>query len=281
MIDSEFVVTSTSRTRSRRDTEDRKASSLVRLQRDAGNSAVSELFTSESPVLDALSSSQGQPLEPALRSFMEDRLGGNFGDVRIHTDERSSESAAAIDAKAYTSGSDVVFGSGQYAPETPSGLMTLTHELVHVMQQKAGPVDGTPAPGGISISNPGDKHEEAADQIAAAALSGGAPGRGIAAGGPTQAGSVQRLFGLPEELPEMPSLGGMPEVPSMPTMPEMPSLPGGMPTMPEMPSLPGGMPTMPEMPSLPGGMPTMPELPGLFGGEGGGPVEGLPEEEIF
>ena len=44
-------------------------------------------------------------------------------------------------------GSDVVFGAGQYAPHTGSGLRTLAHELAHVVQQRAaGPaVRGPPA----------------------------------------------------------------------------------------------------------------------------------------
>jgi hypothetical protein len=42
----------------------------------------------------------------------------------------------------------------------------LAHELTHVVQQRSGPVDGTPAAGGIQISNPSDKFEQAAESSA-------------------------------------------------------------------------------------------------------------------
>jgi hypothetical protein len=37
--------------------------------------------------------------------------------VRIHTGGRAADSAAAVNALAYTAGRDVVFGAGQYRPE--------------------------------------------------------------------------------------------------------------------------------------------------------------------
>src|SRR5207302_1843291 len=76
-------------------------------------------------------------------------------------------------AQAYTVGNDVVFQSGKYAPETPTGMHTLAHELTHVVQQKAGPVAGTPVGGGIRLSDPSDVFEQAADRNATAAISGG------------------------------------------------------------------------------------------------------------
>ena len=102
---------------------------------------------------------------------MEERLGSDFTEVRIHTGGRADESARSIDALAYTVGSDVVFRSGQYAPDTPTGQRVLAHELTHVVQQKAGPVEGTPAPGGIRLSDPSDRFEQAAERAAAEAIS--------------------------------------------------------------------------------------------------------------
>jgi ElaB/YqjD/DUF883 family membrane-anchored ribosome-binding protein len=40
-----------------------------------------------------------------------------------------------VRARAYTIGQDVVFGAGEYAPETASGRRLLAHELTHVVQQ--------------------------------------------------------------------------------------------------------------------------------------------------
>lgn len=85
-------------------------------------------------VREALRSS-GQPLDSATRGFFEARFGHDFGQVRVHTDARTAESARAVHALAYTAGRDVVFGPGQYAPGTLEGRKLLAHELTHVIQQ--------------------------------------------------------------------------------------------------------------------------------------------------
>jgi hypothetical protein len=41
-----------------------------------------------------------------------------------------------VNANAYTVGHNIVFGEGQYVPNTSSGARLLTHELVHVIQQQ-------------------------------------------------------------------------------------------------------------------------------------------------
>jgi len=86
-------------------------------------------------VSNVLSSGGGQPMDGGTRQFMESRFGQDFSQVRIHTDSRAAESASAIQARAYTSGSDVVFGNGEYQPASESGQRLLAHELVHVGQQ--------------------------------------------------------------------------------------------------------------------------------------------------
>lgn len=111
-------------------------------------------------------SATGQPLDTATRSFMEPRFGHDFSQVRIHTDERAAESAQGINALAYTVGSDIVFGSGQYAPETNAGQRLLAHELTHVVQQRSGLVAGQAIANGWSISDPSDSFEQEADRIA-------------------------------------------------------------------------------------------------------------------
>ena len=80
----------------------------------------------------------GRPLDAPVRSFMESRLGHDFGGVRIHTDAEASRSAWAIDALAYTVGPDIVFREGRYAPGTTEGRRLLAHELTHVVQQSRG-----------------------------------------------------------------------------------------------------------------------------------------------
>jgi hypothetical protein len=89
------------------------------------------------PIINSVVSESGQPLDTATRSFMESRFGHDFSGVRIHTDARASESAREVNALAYTVGRNVVFGAGQYAPQTEAGRHLLAHELTHVLQQRS------------------------------------------------------------------------------------------------------------------------------------------------
>jgi hypothetical protein len=79
----------------------------------------------------------GQPLPESVRRFFEPRFGQDFTQVRIHTDTKSTESAKGVNALAYTVGRDVVFGFGQYAPNTVEGKKLLAHELTHVVQHSS------------------------------------------------------------------------------------------------------------------------------------------------
>jgi hypothetical protein len=80
-------------------------------------------------------SGRGQPLPESARNFFEPRFGYDFSQVRVHTDATAAETARALNARAFTVGRDVVFGAGQYAPETSQGKKLLAHELTHVVQQ--------------------------------------------------------------------------------------------------------------------------------------------------
>jgi len=83
----------------------------------------------------------GQPLDAKTRAFMEPRLGADFGSVRVHEDAAAARSARDVRALAYTVGTNIVFGAGQYRPSNPEGRRLLAHELAHVIQQNgASPV---------------------------------------------------------------------------------------------------------------------------------------------
>src|SRR5688572_16595675 len=77
----------------------------------------------------------GEPLAENSRAFFEARLGHDFGQVRIHRNSAAAATAHAVRARAFTIGSDIVFGTGEFAPETDRGGSLLAHELVHVVQQ--------------------------------------------------------------------------------------------------------------------------------------------------
>ncbi len=178
---------------------------LLGLQRSMGNAAVASALEAPAEDHDEAAHEQedrggqavqsalgsgGRPLDPEVRSDMQGRLGHDFSDVRIHDDGQAHDSAVAVNAHAYTVGSDIVFRSGGYDPNSDAGRTTLAHELTHVVQQRSGPVDGTPTGDGLSISSPDDRFEREASATAERAVSGPAPvaavGAGSGAGAPVQ-----------------------------------------------------------------------------------------------
>jgi len=79
----------------------------------------------------------GQPLSRESRAFFEPRFGRDFSGVKIHTGPRAGQLARSINARAFTRGRDIVFGSGEYSPASPDGKRLLGHELTHVLQQNS------------------------------------------------------------------------------------------------------------------------------------------------
>jgi hypothetical protein len=104
----------------------------------------------------------GEPLPAGVRALFEPRFGQDFSHVRVHVDPGAT---SALRARAFTSGRDIVFGAGEYSPNSAEGRRLLAHELAHVVQQTSGTVrDG--------LSSPGDASEREADVAAEAAMSG-------------------------------------------------------------------------------------------------------------
>ncbi|MFJ6889606.1 DUF4157 domain-containing protein [Streptomyces californicus] len=153
------------------------------LQRTIGNQAVAELITAQrafgpaapaSEVADVLAQ-PGSPIDTPLRQEMEARLDADFSTVRVHDGVTAQRSAAEVDARAYTSGEHIVIG------ESGGDRHTIAHELEHVKQQRLGPVAGSDNGAGLSVSDPSDAFERAAEATARAALVGPVPDRGAAA----------------------------------------------------------------------------------------------------
>ncbi len=107
------------------------------LQRSAGNTAVSELLGE---------TGGSQPLAPSTLSSMEEHFKLDFSGVRLHTDAAANEKAAALGARAFTSGNDIWFGRGH----GPADHRLLQHELAHVVQQAQGRAAGLRGTGGDS-----------------------------------------------------------------------------------------------------------------------------------
>jgi hypothetical protein len=84
----------------------------------------------------------GEPLDGGAKTRMESAFGYDFSRVRIHHDANAGRLSTGLNARAFTIGSDIAFGAGEYRPGTLVGDAILAHELAHVVQQ-----------GGASASN--------------------------------------------------------------------------------------------------------------------------------
>lgn len=112
------------------------------------------------PVVHEALRASGQPLDQSTRELMESRFGHDFSQVRVHSDAGAGNAASAINARAFTVNRNIVFGANEYAPQTESGRRLLSHELMHVVQQRA----GVHPSGGVGRA--GDPYERQADEAA-------------------------------------------------------------------------------------------------------------------
>jgi Domain of unknown function (DUF4157) len=118
-------------------------------------------------VRDAMRS-PGQPLDSSARGLMEIQFGRDFSQVRVHTDAGAAASAEALNANAYTSGRDIYFAAGKYAPENDDGKRLLAHELVHTIQQRSNTLSFARKTASTSnlIVDPDDSLEQDAVRVA-------------------------------------------------------------------------------------------------------------------
>ena len=141
--------------------------------------------------VDAALQSPAQPLEPQTRTFFENRFGFDFGQVRIHTGQAATGSVQTIGARAFAIGKDLVFGQGEYHPDTRPGRLLLAHELAHVIQQHPSTAD-RPAP--FKIGSPSDQTEREADTAARVALSAAGSERSFLHAAPAGSRPVLRRY---------------------------------------------------------------------------------------
>jgi hypothetical protein len=91
---------------------------------------------------------RGQSLPERTRSFFEPRFGCDLRNVKIHDDSGAARLADNVGARAFTIGRDVVFGPGEYRPDSADGMRLMAHELTHVVQQSGTSGGISRAPGG-------------------------------------------------------------------------------------------------------------------------------------
>jgi len=107
----------------------------------------------------------GHPLEGETQKEVEQSLGYDFDQVRLHTDGVAHKAAETLGAKAFTMGTDIFLSqrhSGNLSSSEGKGL--LAHELTHVVQQSQGNLS---LPGDkVKMGQPGDMYETEADKVA-------------------------------------------------------------------------------------------------------------------
>ena len=121
----------------------------------------------------ARSRSAGSPLPEPVRAPMEQQFGVDFSAVRMHTDGEAAGLARSVQARAFTTGSDIYFNAGTYRPASTSGQELIAHELTHVVQRTSA---AAAEPG---VSQPDDPAEVQARAVARSVVAATAqpPGR--------------------------------------------------------------------------------------------------------
>ncbi|MEL7039539.1 MAG: DUF4157 domain-containing protein [Cyanobacteria bacterium J06592_8] len=100
----------------------------------------------------------GHPLDVGLQRSMGQAMGADFSRVKVHTGSTANQLSQSIQAKAFTTGEDVFFKSGEYQPSRRSGQELIAHELTHVVQQNGSQVSRkshskSPAQGNLTRSS--------------------------------------------------------------------------------------------------------------------------------
>lgn len=106
----------------------------------------------------------GQSLDSLVQTKMGESMGADLSGVRIHTGSESHALNEQLNAKAFTTGSDIFFRDGAYSPQSSSGQELIAHELTHVVQQASGVVGGSGST--MQVNAPGDRFEQEADAVA-------------------------------------------------------------------------------------------------------------------
>jgi len=109
----------------------------------------------------ALSRGGGRVLDRTVTRQLEPAYGESLGDVRVHAGDHAAALSRAVSARAFTVGTDIFFGPGEYRPGTRDGDALIAHEVAHVLQQR-----DAPASGPLTVSQPGDALEREADALA-------------------------------------------------------------------------------------------------------------------
>lgn len=81
----------------------------------------------------------GNSLDDGIRGKMENYFNADFSGVKIHAGSEAAALNQQLSARAFTTGKDIYFNSGEYNPHNSEGGKLLAHELTHVLQQNDTP----------------------------------------------------------------------------------------------------------------------------------------------
>jgi hypothetical protein len=144
------------------------------------------------------SAGSGIPLEQNIQTQLETGIGADLSGVRVHTDSEANKLSHELHANAFTTGNDIYFRQGLYNPTSSDGMRLLAHETTHTVQQANGAVDGVSWGGGVKVSDPNDRFEQAAEATANNFVN-SSPVGVAPTGGSSNAGVVQREAVVEEE----------------------------------------------------------------------------------
>jgi hypothetical protein len=161
----------------------------------------------------------GQSLNGDVKSRMESAFGANFSHVRLHNDADAARLSGGLNARAFTVGEHVAFGSGEYRPGTLVGDAIIAHELAHVMQQESATSSTRPLQNDSVGYNSLERDADTSALGAVASLFSGARGElaNLAKNTKPRLMSglrLQRCSSKVNELPE-PAIGSMPDYDSI------------------------------------------------------------------
>jgi hypothetical protein len=141
--------------------------------------------------------SPGTAIDDSTLDRIGSRLGHDFSQVRVHSDEASGRSARDVAAVAYTIGQHVVLDPARVPAAGVGRDQVLTHELVHTLQNAR---SGARDTGGHDrISDPASPREREASSVAERG--------GRVAGGSSGSRAGATLHRQPDSSPTTPDVG--------------------------------------------------------------------------
>lgn len=141
------------------------------LQQTAGNAAVGAMLgPSRGDLVRSVVGSPGRAIGGDVVDMVRDATGDDASGIRVHEGAEAEAAAKAVDADMFASGNHIVAPQGLDVT-TREGAFKTIHEVHHIVNQQAkGPVEGTETGDGLKISDPEDRHEREANQVAAEAV---------------------------------------------------------------------------------------------------------------